>query len=113
MALLPTPACGQSDTSTEETLDDVQLSRATNGSLKGRSLYASPKKKFSVNFEAVEDAEKITFDTFYNTNRNLVITFTWSANATTYNCIMTSPPKANIIRPYPLLWKVTFELAEV
>lgn len=112
MAAYPALTEGPSYESKEETLDDLEIDRATNGAPRGRALYTAAKKKFTVVHERCSNADKATMTSFYGTNRLLTITFVWAADGLTYNCIFGKPcPQYD-----PMVgarWKITTTLLEV
>ena len=78
--------------SVEEWVDDVSLDRAVGGSVKARAFYTAKKRKFTVR-HVLNTADRATFQTFYNTNRVLAVTFTWTGDGQTYTCLFDGPPK--------------------
>ncbi|MFA7278905.1 MAG: hypothetical protein WC100_02310 [Sterolibacterium sp.] len=99
-----------SSSSTEKTLDDLQVDRATNGAPRIRALYTAAKKQFTVIHEGAVTADKSTMQTFYGTNRLLSITFVWPADSASYTCYFAAPPQYKPVDGG--YWTITNELTE-
>lgn len=90
-AVFPTLPIASS--SKKETLDDIQVDRATDGTLRGRSFWAATKKRIKVDLSLLTAAQMTTLDTFYNTNRLLPIDLLWPHDGVTYtNLWFVGPP---------------------
>lgn len=110
MDAFPTLSYNPSLSSDEETLDDVQVDRASNGAARARAFYTGPKKKFSIVFEDLSAGDKATVHAFYLAHRLLTFTFTWAADGVTYTCIFSVAPKYQVVAGGR--WTVTVKMEE-
>lgn len=91
---------------------DRELERATNGALRGRMFYTSPKSVFQVEHDSLTSAEQTTFDAFYAANMNISFSFVWPQDGVTYTVLFGSrepsykPMGANRV-------SITFEVEQV
>ena len=103
------PSLGQTSQSRESWADDVQLERASNGSARGRALYAGRKLELRVG-HVVERSEVATLLSFYDANRLLPVDVTWAGDATTRAMLFSGPPD---VQPEGgTLWRVTSRMVE-
>jgi hypothetical protein len=86
-----------------------EAARATNGTLKMRRLYTAEKMNFTVD-HWLTDAQKSTLESFYQTNRDLDVSFTWAEDAATYTVRFSEPPQ--YLR-MPGWWQARVSLLEV
>lgn len=85
------PSFGQIIGSSETREDRVVFDRATNGTLRGRAMWTSAKKQFSVE-HILKSSDVATMRTFYDTNRALAVSFTWKGDGSVYWCLFERPP---------------------
>lgn len=85
------PSFGVTENSRQEISDGRQVVRATNGALKVRRLYASDKSSFSLEHE-LTSSQVSTLRTFYTTNADLGVDFTWAGDGTTYTVRFAAAP---------------------
>ncbi len=107
------PEIRQSKNSTESFASGGVVSdRATNGAIRARSYYSSPKKLFTVIHEFVPTSVKTSLETFYNDNKNNEVYFLWLPDGVTYQCIFhEGPPQSKfIVQGY---WTITVSLAQI
>jgi len=76
----PTFTYAISQDSSETTLDDLQIDRASNGTPKGRAFYTVPKMQFELVHQGMSSAEKATLKAFYAANRTTSFTFVWAGD---------------------------------
>jgi len=86
------PSHAQLIGSTEEWVDDVVLDRSVSGTVKARGFFTAKKRRFSVR-HVLGATDRGTFQTFYNANRLLAVTFTWTGDGVTYTCLIEGPPR--------------------
>lgn len=79
--------------SQEEWIDDQVADRSISGATKVRAFFSSKKRAFTIVHQNLSAAQISTLESFYDTNRLLVIQFTWVADGNTYNCLFAGPPK--------------------
>lgn len=87
------PAYLQSEDSTVETVDNLQVDRATNGLLRGRATYSAPKKRFLIRHRRLTVAEADAIDTYYAAHRTEAFDFVWAKDGATYSVMFTQPPR--------------------
>lgn len=87
------PSFAQLRASEEQTLDDIVIDRAVNGTPKSRAFYTARKKIFRIRHKCLLAADKATLNTFYETNRLLNFDFTWNADSVLYSCRFAGPIK--------------------
>lgn len=85
------PSLNVTVNSRQEISDGRQVVRATNGALKVRRLYSSDKSTFSLEHE-LTSAQVTTLKSFYTTNADLNVDFTWAGDGTTYTVRFVRPP---------------------
>jgi hypothetical protein len=95
--------------SVEEWLDDVIVDRATGGTAKGRSFYTAKKRRFKVR-HILAATDRAAFQTFYDTNRTLAVTFVWAGDGVTYTCLFEGAPKYQYLGA--ALTQIDVQLAE-
>ena len=107
------PALSFSLGSEEAVKDGVIVDRAMNGTAKGRNLFTTKKRSFSLRFTATTAANKATLEAYYDANRATVVAIPWT-DAVTRNCIMTGikfAPGPNL--PSGRRWDVIITVEEV
>lgn len=90
--------------------DNVLRDRASNGTLRARSLWAAPKHGFTV-VHTVDTAGRDTLEAFYLANRAKDFAFTYSGDGVTYTCVFAAAPAFE-----PMgggFWRVVVKLLEV
>lgn len=103
------PSLGQTSQSRESWADDVQIERASNGSARGRALYAGRKLELQVS-HVVERGDVATLLAFYDSNRLLPVDVTWAGDGITRAMLFDGAPD---VQPEGgTLWRVTSRLAE-
>ena len=107
MAAYPTLNAQRSSGTVRGGGQDVQ--RATNGGLKVRRLYSTEKMDFTVD-HWLTDAQKTTLESFYQTNKDLDVTFTWAEDGAAYTVRFGAPPQ--YLR-MPGWWQARVRLLEV
>ncbi len=75
--------------SEEEWEDDLEMDIAVNGAPKVRAFYSTKKKLFKVVHKYLTATQKNTLQTFYDSNRLLVVQLVWT-DGVTYNCFFKS-----------------------
>ena len=84
MATYPMPKCGLTVGSRVDTIDALKLSRTEAGTLRGVSLWPTPKKRYTLVHAACSVAEADALDTSYATNRaSDTVDFTWKESGAT------------------------------
>lgn len=112
MADFPT-TLGQGIESKEIWIDPMLVSRARGGGFKGRLLQSGKKRGFEVVLKGLTDAEKSTFETFYDTNRALTMNFYWEdALSTPYVVAFANRDAISWSRMAPGYWLGTVMLEE-
>ena len=81
---------------------------STNGTVRGRDLHDATVYDITCVNILVPDADKATLETFYDTNRNLEITWTDKGDSTVYDVIFLSRPL--FVWTSHGYWKVTTKL---
>lgn len=100
---------GQTSQSRESWIDDVQIERASNGSARGRALFAGRKLELQIS-HVVERSDVATLLAFYDTNRLLPVDVTWVGDGVTRAMLFGSPPD---VQPEGgAVWRVTSKLVE-
>lgn len=103
------PSIAYTYESREEWVDDRSIERATNGDARGRSLYAATKRKFTLEFELLDDTDKGSIESHYAAHRAITFTFLWR-DGVTYTCLYGKPPRLGLQKPG--LWKLGVDLEE-
>lgn len=80
------------DTSDDTRFDGYEPRRASNGALKVRKLSAGEKREFTVD-HLLTQAQKDAYETFFQTNKLLDVTFRWPGETSTINVRFVSAPK--------------------
>lgn len=78
--------------------------RATNGALKVRALYSSEKATIELEHELTA-AQATSLDSFYGTNKDLDVTFTWPQPVENYTVRFVAKPRHD---PQPGGWFKTY-----
>lgn len=103
------PSLGQTTQSREAWIDDVQIERASNGTARGRALFAGRKLTLQV-AHVVERGDVTTLLSFYDSNRLLPVDVTWAGDGATRAMLFDSSPD---VQPEGgTLWRVTSRLVE-
>ena len=103
------PSFGQLVGSTAEWVDDLQIDRAVNGSVKARAFYTAKKRRFVLQ-HLLNKADVGTLQTFYDTYRLVANTMTWAGDSVAYTVLFDGPPSVKPIGgPYS---KVEVRLVE-
>ena len=103
------PNIGQTSQSRESWIDDVQIERASNGSARGRALFAGRKLQLQVS-HVVERSDVATLLAFYDSNRLLPVSVTWAGDGVTRSMLFDAPPD---VQPEGgAVWRVTCRLVE-
>jgi len=92
MADYPVTTLGLRIGSTEEWIDDVVADRTVNGAVKVRALYSGKKRKFLLR-HLLNSSQRGTLQTFYDTNRLLVVTLLWPVDSVSYSCVFARAPR--------------------
>lgn len=93
----------------EELLDDIKLDRASNGTARGRALYAAPKLRLNAAFRALTGAQRNTVDAHYAAHRSASFALMWRGQ--TYTVAYTGAPKWSRIGG--VLWNLNLTFEEV
>jgi len=103
------PNLGQTTQSRESWEDDVKIERASNGTARGRALFAGRKLELQI-AHVVERSDVATLLSFYDTNRLLPVDVTWAGDGVTRAMLFAGPPD---VRPEGgTLWRVTSRMVE-
>lgn len=106
------PILPQAYSSSESSQSGRQTDRASNGSLRGRDLFTTPKKTFTVQHEFVSNANKLALLAFKAANPSAPFDFIWDGDGATYSC--TFGDKDIQCKPGPgSLWDITVHLEQV
>ena len=70
-----------------------QLDMSTNGTIRGRDLHSATAFDIDLVNILVTDAEKSTLETFYDTNKNLAITWTDAGDSQVYDAVFVAAPQ--------------------
>lgn len=110
MANYPTtlPLC---EGSTEKWVDPFLLSRARDNSVKGRRTGTAKKKAFQVVHTRISQALKDSFETFYDANRSVTLTFAWIDG--TSHTVIFSDSEIEWVPEKNALWSVKLLLLKV
>lgn len=93
-----------------QVLDDLQMQRATNGALRGRSYYAGGKVAVKAVHSRITTAEKNELLAFYQANKNQPFVFVW-VDGTPYTVVFTAAPKTTLV---PVMrWDVEMKMEQV
>jgi hypothetical protein len=84
--------------STEESVDDIQIDRAANGTTKVRAFYTARKRKWTLK-HVLTATDLNALLSFYDTNRTSANTFTWTRDATSYTVLFAEPPQYETLKP--------------
>lgn len=104
------PNLGQTTESRESWEDDVKIDRASNGTARGRALFAGRKLALQI-AHICERAEVDSLLAFYDSNRLLSVDVAWSGDNVTREMIFSAPPDVQL--EGGRLWRVTSRLVEV
>lgn len=104
------PNLGQTTESRESWEDDVKIDRASNGTARGRALFAGPKLALQI-AHICERADLDSLLAFYDSNRLLSVDVTWAGDNVTRQMIFSAPP--DVQHEGGLIWRVTSRLVEV
>jgi len=85
------PTFGQSKGSTEEWIDDIQIDRAADGTPRLRSFYTFKKKLFNLR-HLLNAADVSTLQSFYDSYRLVLNTFTWQRDGLIYTVYFDGVP---------------------
>ena len=66
--------------------------RATNGAVRGRVLYPSPKAVFRFTHDTLQSADFATFKAFYAANLANSFAYVYPGDGVSYNCIFGADP---------------------
>lgn len=66
--------------------------RATNGSLKVRRMFSADKASFTLDHD-LTSAQKSTLDSFYASNKDLDVTYTWPGTGASYTVRFVAAPQ--------------------
>lgn len=84
MATYPMPKCGLSLGTAREKLDALKMERTTSGALRGRSMWTTPKHRYSLVHASCTLTETDALESSYDTNRaSNSMTFTWKESGAT------------------------------
>lgn len=86
------PTLPYAETSRMTVAAGQEPARATNGALKLRRLHSQDRAVFVLNHE-LTGAQKTTLDSFYATNKDIDLTYTWPATAASYTVRFTTAPQ--------------------
>ncbi len=86
------PSFGVQINSSVKVEEGYEPVRATNGSLKIRRMFASPKRTFDIE-HWLDSSEKSTLDTFYSTNKGLNVTLVWAGDGQSYTVRFVDAPQ--------------------
>ena len=86
----------------------LKLDSDTAGNLRGRSLYSSAQYSIEVEHHLIDDTQKASLESFYNTNSGIVNSFTYDGDSTVYNVIFLSVPTFVWIAPNVWTARVSF-----
>lgn len=90
------PSFAQLMGSSEEILDDVQVDRAVNGSVKSRAFYSAKKRRFTLK-HVLDNTDVNTLLSFYDSYRLSSNTFTWARDSTSYTVLFEAPPSVKAL----------------
>lgn len=94
---------------TEEAIDDIRLDRASNGSARGRALYAATKLRLVAAFRALTVTQRADVDAHYQAHRTTSFAVVWRGQ--TYTMAYTVPPRWS--RVGGVLWNLNVTLEQV
>ena len=63
------------------------IGRAASGAARGRDFYGADKHTFRIEHRALSASAFATLNSYYNSNRNLPFTFTWSPTGASHTVI--------------------------
>lgn len=86
------PTLPYSETSRVTMTSGHEMKRATNGALKVRRLHNADRAVFVLDHE-ITGAQKTTLDSFYATNKDLDVTYTWPATGAAYTVRFVGAPQ--------------------
>ena len=101
------PSYPQLIDSREEWVDDLVADRSVSGGVKVRSMFTAKKRRFLLRHRLTK-AQVYTdylgtaanaLQTFYDTNRALTVTMTWTPDATVYTCLFAGAPRVTWFSP--------------
>lgn len=96
MSAFPTLTKNPSYESKWEPIDDIKLTRATNGTAHTRGFYTGKKYGGVIVYENCSSADVTAVNNFYATNRLLAFTWTWIADGNTYTNRFPDCPKCDL-----------------
>lgn len=97
MATYPMPACGLSQGTGRELIDGLQLQRSTSGALRGRSLWTTPRHRYTLVHATCTLTETDALESSYTSNRAAnSMTFTWKESGSTITARWVSFQRAPI-----------------
>lgn len=97
------------DGSGEEWIDDINADRSVSGGVKVRSFFTAKKRRFTLS-HLLNASDRSTLQSFYDTNRILLVTLTWTPDGQTYDVLFDGPPKFDYLTP--TLARVTVKLLQ-
>lgn len=107
------PSLPQATDSQEEWIDPVQVDYSRAGGAKARRLQTGKKRRFVVKHRYLTAAQMSTLESFYDSNRDVTLTFAWADSpATTYTVIFADEQPLQFTRTEGNYYDVTVTLAE-
>lgn len=89
--------------------DGIEIDRASNGAARGRSIYTSDKREFTLKHGGIDAEDRAALDAFYSANKTAEFDLTF--DGVTYSCQFASAPKPEYIGAN--LADVTVDLVEI
>ena len=86
------PSFAQLVGSVMEVLDDRAVDRAVGGDARARAFYDAIKRRFTL-VHRLKIADVATLLSFYQSNRLVSVTLTWSFDGATYTVLFEGPPR--------------------
>lgn len=84
MAVYPMPKCGITLGSRDDKIDALKLTRTEAGTLRGVSLWTTPKKRYTLLHSSCSVAEADAIEGSYDGNRaSATVSFTWKESGAT------------------------------
>lgn len=103
------PSFPQGSRSSTDTMDGTSFDRASNGSLRGRSMWPASKRVFKIE-HALTVADAADLATFYEANKAAVFEFRWSGDGQLYDVVFKSMGSTSLLAG--ARWRVSVELEE-
>lgn len=103
------PNLGQTSQSREAWEDDVQIERASNGSARGRALYAGRKLALQI-AHICERGDVDSLLSFYDANRLLPVDVTWAGDGQARAMLFSGPP--DVQHEGGAVWRVTSRMVQ-